>query len=61
MSVCFYDIADKLALGNARRCSTLDELLESVDTVTLHVDGRQGNHGLFGEAEFAACGHGSCS
>ena len=28
------------------------ELLESVETVTLHVDGRPGNSGLFGEAEF---------
>jgi D-3-phosphoglycerate dehydrogenase / 2-oxoglutarate reductase len=53
MSVYFYDVADKLALGNARRCSTLAELLESVETVTLHVDGRAGNHGFFGEAEFA--------
>src|SRR6202012_6214483 len=25
---------------------------ESVETVTLHVDGRPGNSGLFGEAEF---------
>jgi D-3-phosphoglycerate dehydrogenase / 2-oxoglutarate reductase len=54
MSVSFYDIADKLAIGNARRCSTLTELLESVETVTLHVDGRDGNRGFFGEAEFAA-------
>ncbi len=54
MTVYFYDIADKLALGNARRCSTLTELLESVETVTLHVDGRPGNRGFFGEAEFAA-------
>ena len=53
MSVYFYDIADKLAIGNARRCSTLEELLESVETVTLHVDGRPGNHGFFGEEEFA--------
>jgi D-3-phosphoglycerate dehydrogenase len=53
MSVYFYDIADKLALGNARRCSTLAELLESVETVTLHVDGRDANRGFFGEAEFA--------
>jgi D-3-phosphoglycerate dehydrogenase / 2-oxoglutarate reductase len=53
MTVYFYDIADKLAIGNARRCSTLHELLESVETVTLHVDGRSGNHGFFGEAEFA--------
>jgi D-3-phosphoglycerate dehydrogenase len=54
MSVYFYDIADKLALGNARRCSSLEELLETVETVTLHVDGRPGNSGLFGDAEFAA-------
>jgi D-3-phosphoglycerate dehydrogenase / 2-oxoglutarate reductase len=54
MSVYFYDIADKLALGNARRCGTLTELLESVEVVTLHVDGRPGNSGLFGDAEFTA-------
>jgi D-3-phosphoglycerate dehydrogenase / 2-oxoglutarate reductase len=53
MTVYFYDIADKLAIGNPRRCSSLEELLESVETVTLHVDGRAGNHGFFGEAEFA--------
>jgi D-3-phosphoglycerate dehydrogenase len=54
MSVYFHDIADKLAMGNARRCGTLSELLESVETVTLHVDGQPGNSGLFGDAEFAA-------
>jgi D-3-phosphoglycerate dehydrogenase len=54
MTVYFYDIADKLALGNARRCSTLAELLSSVEAVTLHVDGRDGNRGFFGAAEFAA-------
>jgi D-3-phosphoglycerate dehydrogenase len=54
MTVYFYDIADRLAIGNARRCSTLAELLESAETVTLHVDGRPSNHGFFGAAEFAA-------
>jgi D-3-phosphoglycerate dehydrogenase len=54
MTVYFYDIADKLAIGNARRCSTLTELLESAETVSLHVDGRASNRGFFGEAEFAA-------
>ncbi|MGH8868920.1 MAG: phosphoglycerate dehydrogenase [Actinomycetes bacterium] len=53
MSVAFYDTADKLALGNARRCATLDELLDFADVVTLHVDGRAGNAGMFGEAQFA--------
>jgi D-3-phosphoglycerate dehydrogenase len=53
MSVYYYDVTDKLAIGNARRCSTLHELLESVEVVTLHVDGRAANRGFFGEAEFA--------
>ncbi len=53
MRVLFYDVADKLALGNARRCETLDELLAEAETVSLHVDGRPGNAGLFGAAEFA--------
>jgi D-3-phosphoglycerate dehydrogenase len=59
MSVVFYDTADKLALGNARRCGSLPELLEMSDVVTLHVDGRPGNSGLFGADEFAAMRPGS--
>ncbi len=59
MTVYFYDTADKLALGNAQRCGTMDELLEISDAVTLHVDGRPGNSGLFGEPEFAAMKAGS--
>jgi D-3-phosphoglycerate dehydrogenase / 2-oxoglutarate reductase len=53
MTVYFHDTADKLALGNARRCASLGELLEVADIVSLHVDGRPGNRGLFGAAEFA--------
>ena len=53
MQVYFYDTEEKLALGNARRCSSLDELLDTVETVTLHVDGRSGNAGIFGAAQFA--------
>jgi len=53
MSVVFYDTAEKLALGNARRMDTLDELLETADVVTLHVDGRAGNAGMFGAKQFA--------
>jgi D-3-phosphoglycerate dehydrogenase len=59
MRVFFYDTADKLALGNAQRCSTMDELLEASDVVTLHVDGRPGNSGLFGEDLFARMRPGS--
>jgi D-3-phosphoglycerate dehydrogenase len=53
MSVVFYDTAEKLALGNARRVNSIDELLDLADVVTLHVDGRGGNAGLFGAREFA--------
>ena len=53
MQVYFYDTDDKLALGNARRCSSLGELLEAAEVVTLHVDGRAGNAGFFGADQFA--------
>ncbi len=59
MSVVFYDTADKLALGNARRCASLGELLDVSDVVTLHVDGRPGNSGFFGAEEFARMRPGS--
>jgi D-3-phosphoglycerate dehydrogenase len=59
MSVVFYDTAEKLALGNARRMHTLDELLETADVVTLHVDGRSGNAGLFGAKQIARMKPGS--
>lgn len=47
MRVYFYDIVDRLALGNAVRCHTLEELLETVETVSIHVDGRPENTNLF--------------
>ena len=53
MRVLFYDLEDKLALGNAEACGSLEELLERAETVTLHVDGRAGNAGLFGAEQFA--------
>ncbi|MEV8513645.1 phosphoglycerate dehydrogenase [Dactylosporangium sp. NPDC051484] len=53
LRVYFYDTSEKLALGNAVRCNSLDELLEVADIVTLHVDGRPGNSGFFGEEQFA--------
>ena len=53
LRVIFFDTADRLAHGNARRVSTLDELLAQADVVSLHVDGRPGNAGLFGAEQFA--------
>ncbi len=52
MNVMFFDIAEKLSLGNATRATSLQELLEASDIVTLHVDGRPGNAGFFGKKEF---------
>jgi D-3-phosphoglycerate dehydrogenase len=54
MSVVFFDIDEKLALGNARRAETLDELLDAADVISVHVDGRAANSHLFGANEFAA-------
>ena len=59
MQVLFYDTADRLALGNARRCATLGDLLAEADVVTLHVDGRAANKSMFGESEFARMKHGA--
>lgn len=46
MEVYFYDIVDKLALGNAKACRSLDELLALADIISLHVDGRPENRNL---------------
>jgi D-3-phosphoglycerate dehydrogenase len=54
MGVVFFDTADKLPMGNARRLDSVEELLELSDVVTLHVDGRVGNAGLFDAKQFAS-------
>ncbi|WP_421731678.1 phosphoglycerate dehydrogenase [Brevundimonas sp.] len=53
MRVIFYDITERLALGNARRIRSLDALLAEADVVSLHVDGRRENANIFGAAQFA--------
>lgn len=53
LQVVFYDTADRLAHGNARRMPSLDALLAESDVVSIHVDGRPGNAGLFGAEQFA--------
>ena len=52
MEVYFYDAVDKLALGNARKCKSLDELLAIADIVSLHTDGRKENKNLISYREF---------
>src|SRR5690606_34598457 len=52
MKVLYYDIEEKLSLGNATRCKTLKEVLEQADVVSLHIDGRSANKNLIGDREF---------
>lgn len=47
MRVIYYDIVDKLALGNAAPVNTLGELLEQSDVVTLHVPSTPETAGMF--------------
>ncbi|WP_018342919.1 phosphoglycerate dehydrogenase [Cytophaga aurantiaca] len=59
MVVYYYDIVERLSLGNAKKCNTLKELLNTVDVVSLHVDGRPSNKGIFGAKEFNEMRQGS--
>ena len=53
MRVLFYDVVERLALGNAKRCRSMAEVLRNSDIVSLHVDGTTRNAGLFGAREFS--------
>ncbi len=52
MEVFFYDIVEKLALGNAKKCRSMQELLKKCDIISVHVDGRKENERLIAEKEF---------
>ncbi len=52
MNVYYYDLVDKLALGNARRCDSLEQLLSKCDVVSVHVDGRPENRNLISYKQF---------
>lgn len=54
MKVRFYDIVDKLAIGNAQACSSLSELLSVSDVVSLHVPQTPQTNNMFSNAEFFA-------
>lgn len=53
MEVYYYDIEDKLALGNARRIEVLSELLGLCDVVTLHIDDNAANRNYIGAKEIS--------
>ncbi len=52
MEIYFYDIVDKMPIGNAKKCRTLEEVLRVSDVVSMHIDGRKENTNVFGKREF---------
>lgn len=59
MRVVFYDITQRLPMGNNVPRATLQELLQESDFVTLHVPETPQTKGMFGAQEFAAMKRGS--
>jgi D-3-phosphoglycerate dehydrogenase len=59
MDVYFYDIDEKLALGNAKKCITMKELLKKCDIISIHVYSSPKNINLIGEKEFALMKNGT--
>jgi len=53
MNVFYYDVIEKLALGNATKVDSLDELLATCDMVSLHVDGRKDNNCIIDREKIA--------
>jgi D-3-phosphoglycerate dehydrogenase len=51
MKVIFYDVVQKLPMGNTRQCADLRELLAMSDFVTLHVPETPSTKNLIGAAE----------
>ena len=52
MEVYFYDVVDKMPIGNAKKLKSLDELLQISDVLSLHIDGRKDNKNVIGKREF---------
>lgn len=53
LNVVFYDLAERLALGNAARMPTMESVLREADIISIHVDGQPTNANLIGAREFA--------
>ncbi|MEE1673671.1 phosphoglycerate dehydrogenase [Agarivorans aestuarii] len=59
MQVYYYDIENKLSLGNATQVADLEQLLAMSDVVSLHVPETAQTKYMFGEAQLAAMKQGS--
>jgi len=60
MRVVFYDIVNKLPLGNAVQLASLGELLQSSDFVTLHVPESPETRNMVSSREISLMKNGSC-
>ena len=60
MRVYYYDLESRLALGNAIRCNTLEDLLNVSDVVSVHIDDNKSNTKFIGEREFNQMRDGAC-
>jgi len=59
MDVYYYDMEERLALGNATKCHSIKQLLNTADAVSLHIDGRPENNGFFTKKHFDQMKEGS--
>jgi len=59
MQVIYYDIVDKLPMGNATPVDSLDQLLAESDIVSLHVPQTDATYKMFGADEIAKMRKGS--
>ncbi len=59
MQVQFYDVTNKLPLGNARQVPSLNQLLASSDVVSLHVPETDTTQNMMGAAQLAQMPAGS--
>jgi len=60
MIVYYYDIENKLSLGNAKPLSSMNELLSVSDTVTIHVPSTDLTRNMISKAQVSNMKKGSC-
>lgn len=59
MKVYFYDIENKLPMGNAKNTESLNELLAKVDVLSLHVPATKATENMIGKAQLDKMKQGS--
>jgi D-3-phosphoglycerate dehydrogenase / 2-oxoglutarate reductase len=52
MEIYFYDLVDKMPIGNAKKCKSMEEVFRVADVVSVHIDGRKSNTDLIGKEQF---------